>query len=50
MENENQKTFHETIEDELHEKQLEEFSSLELEEMKKIEKEIETFSKVEQTK
>ena len=50
MENENQKTFHETIEDELHEEQLEEFSSLEIEELRKIERELKTFSKVEAEK
>ena len=50
MENENQKTFHEEIEDELHEERLEEFSSFELKEIKKIEKEIETSSKVEAEK
>ena len=50
MENENQKTSHQEIEDELHEERLEEFSSFELEELRKIEKEIETSSKVEQTK
>ena len=50
MENENQKTFHETIEDELHEERLEEFSNFKLEELRKIEREIEKYSKVEQTK
>jgi len=50
MENENKKTIYEEIEDELHEEKLEEFSNLEIEELKKIERELKTFSKVEAEK